>query len=284
MKPFLGIDITENKKNEHLNGNEFIVSIAPLAMANSLESTVEDEIDLLKKAKLPLPIRIVHWICGAVGTLIACGIIRSLGETSLAQAYSNAPWLFWLGGICLLVWLVLAVISRKKASVVMKSNESDRVSSKLNVLAESIFTELGVPADVAAVDILSFTYKLKNGEPIAKEQGLNTTAYNNLEFRVFVNDGTLFLANLENKYAFPLSELLAIRTVKKNIGIPNWNKETPPNKGIYKQYKLGVDQFENIHVKPYHILELEHGGKTWGIYFPNYELSTFEALTGLKAD
>ena len=25
MKPFLGIDITTNRKNEHLNGNEFFI-------------------------------------------------------------------------------------------------------------------------------------------------------------------------------------------------------------------------------------------------------------------
>ncbi|MCH5190947.1 MAG: hypothetical protein J1F23_02140 [Oscillospiraceae bacterium] len=287
MKPFLGIDITENKKNEHLNGNEFTVSIAPLAMTNALESTSEDGIELFKKAQLPLPIRIGHWICGAISVLIIIGLTNAILDEdgiSLSQAYSNVPWLFWLGGICLLVWLVLAVVSRKKASSVMKSDESERVSSKLNALADSIYAELGVPADAADVDILSFTYKLKNGEPVAKEQGLNPNAYNNPEFKIFVSDGQLFLVDLEKKYSFPLSELRAIRTVKKNIAIPIWNKETPYNKGIYKQYKLGVDQFANIHVKPYHILELEHGGETWGIYFPNYELPTFETLTGLKAE
>lgn len=287
MKPFLGINITENKKNKCLNGNEFIISTAPLTISNALESTVEHEIDLLEEAKLPLPIRIGHFICGAVSVLVLCGIIRAvLGEDSIsiAQAYSNAAWLFWLGGICLIIWLIITIISRKKESAVMKSDERINVSSKFNALADSIYAEFGVPADAAAVDILSFNYKLKKDEPIAKEKGLSPTAYNNLAYKIFVNNGQLLLADLEKKYAFPLSELRIIRTVKKDISIPAWNKETPPDKGIFKQYKLGIDPFGNIHIKPYHILELEHGGEIWGIYFPKYELPTFEALTGLKAE
>jgi hypothetical protein len=37
-------------------------------------------------------------------------------------------------------------------------------------------------------------------------------------------------------------------------------------------------------VKPYHILELEKDGETYGIYFPAYELAAIESLTLLKAE
>ena len=37
-------------------------------------------------------------------------------------------------------------------------------------------------------------------------------------------------------------------------------------------------------VKPYYILELERDGEEYGIYFPSYELPTFESLTLLHAE
>ena len=37
-------------------------------------------------------------------------------------------------------------------------------------------------------------------------------------------------------------------------------------------------------MKAYHILELEHGGENYGIYFPCWELPVFERLTGLNAE
>ena len=94
----------------------------------------------------------------------------------------------------------------------------------------------------------------------------------------------LCLTDLESRFEFPLAELRRIRTVRKKISIPTWNKETAPDEDIYKPYKLSVDGYECIHFKPYHILELEHEGETWGIYFPCYELPVFEELTGLKAE
>ena len=92
------------------------------------------------------------------------------------------------------------------------------------------------------------------------------------------------MANVESVYAFKRSELKTIKTVNKRISIPTWNKEEEPTAGAFKQYKLAVNNIGNIFFKPYHILEVEHNGETFGIYFPPYELATFEKLTGLKAE
>lgn len=64
----------------------------------------------------------------------------------------------------------------------------------------------------------------------------------------------------------------------------SWNKDEAYNKGVYKQYKLVEDNLGRVSGKNYQILELNSGGKRWGIYFPCYELPVFEEITGLKAD
>lgn len=287
MKPFLAVDITENKNNETINGSEFIAENASQLHSQAFDNASEDVTNLAEKAKLPLPVRAVHWICGFVGTILLIGIIKSgRGDDglSVAQAYQNAPLIFWASGICLAVWLVLTIIGRKREKDIVESTEGDNTMRRLEAAADSIFEEFRVPKTAEKVDILGLTYKMKNGEPVAKEIGFNPTAYIFAEFRAYVQDGNLFLADLEHKYAFPLAELTKIRTVKKSIAASGWNKEVRPTKGEYKPYKMQIDDFDCVHFKPYHILELVHNGEAWGIYFPCYELKVFEKLTGLIAE
>lgn len=286
MKPFLGIDLTTDKKNEQRNGTEFIVAQPSAAMTQAYARSSKKAEETIKRSKLPLPLRIVQWICGAVGTLIFVGILRGLGgedSVSLGQAYKNAAWLFWLGGGCLLVWGLLTLLSHQKEKTVLGTEESTHVLTNLEGVCGAIYSELSVPPFAKEVDILSFFYKMKKGDIKVCEKGLQMAPYLNPRFRVFADSENLYIANLEGKYAFPLSSLTAIRTVKKHIRITGWNKDESFNKGIYKQYKLTSDQYGCIHCKYYYILESNHSGETWGIYIPCYELRVFEAITGLKA-
>jgi len=81
-----------------------------------------------------------------------------------------------------------------------------------------------------------------------------------------------------------LAELKGIKTVNKRIGIISWNKEEDPRKGEYKKYKMTVNDMGNVFFKPYHILEIERDGQSFGLYFPCYELEVLEELTGLRAE
>ena len=46
----------------------------------------------------------------------------------------------------------------------------------------------------------------------------------------------------------------------------------------YIQYKLKTNNYGIISIDVYYILEFEHNGEIYGIYFPNYELFTFKKL------
>lgn len=286
MKPFLGIDLTQNKKNEELNGSVFLAAKPSEALTQTFESSSEKAEETIERSKLHPAIRAGQWICGAVGALVAVSLLNALvGEdaVSLGEAYHNASWLFWLAGICLLVWLILKFLSAQKEKTILSSDESTHVLSSLDGVCEAIYTELSVPADAKEVDILSFFYKVKDGNIKVCEKGLQIAPYLNLQFKAFADSENLYLANLESKYAFPLSSIQGIRTVKKHIQIISWNKEEAPNKGRYKEYKLTTDDFNRVHCKWYCILEFIHNAETWGIYFPCYELPVFEAITRKRA-
>ena len=277
MKPFLGIDLTLNKKNEQFNGSEFLIQKTSVALSESLEASTDKAEKTIEKSKLPLPFRIAQFVCGIAALLIAGGILKA--DVSLAEGYHNAPWLFWAAGICAVLWLILWLFGKQKAKSILDTDESTQTFSHLDGVANAVYTELDVPDDAKDVDILSFFYKIKDGEIKVQEKGMQVFQYLNPEFKIFADEENLYLANLEGKYAFPLSSIVKIHTVKKHIRIAGWNKDEKYNKGIYKQFKLTTDNYGCIHCRQYYILEINRQGESYGIYFPSYELPTLEECT-----
>ena len=281
MKPFLGIDLTDNKKNAQTNGSAFLAATPSAAMTQSFDRATENAEEALERAKLPLALRIIQITCGFVGGLFAIGLLRGMGEVTVIEAYHNAPWIFWAAGICLSIWGILKFLSKTKENSVLNTEERTRTLSNLDGVSKAVYAELGVPDSAKTTDILFFYYKNKGGQIKVQEKDVQLAPYFNIEFKVFKDDENLYIANVEGKYTFPLSSLKKIRTVKKHIRMTGWNKKVQPTKGSYKQYKLTVDNYGCVHSKFYHILEVDHLGETLGVYFPCYELPVFSGLTGL---
>lgn len=281
MKPFLGIDLTENKKNEQINGDEFLVCKPSAAMEDAYNRSSDQAEETVEKSELPLPFRIVQGVCGYGALLIFVGIIRSFaGEdgVTLAQAYENAAWLFWLGGVMVLVWGALKITAVRKEKSVLETEESTYIINKLEGVCDAIYAELSVPPQAVEVDVLSFFYKEKDGNVKVVEKGMQLAPYMNPVFKLFADEENIYLANLDGKYAFARASVVKLRTVKKTISIAEWNKDEAYNKGIYKPYKIVEDQYGCIHCKNYHILEIDHQGQSVGIYIPDYELPAWEAV------
>ncbi len=277
MQPFLGIDLTTDKKNTQFNGTEFLAAKPSPALVQALAQSSEKAEKTVEQSKLPKFFRILQGICGITAALFVGGILKA--DVSLAEGYQNAPWIYLTAGICLVIWLALKLLGIQKAKTVLSEEENTQVFSHWENVANAVYAELSVPSDAKEVDILSFFYKVKDGNLKVCEKGMQIAQYFNPVFKVFADSENLYFANLEGKYAFPLSAIMGIRTVKKHIRIAGWNKEEKINKGIYKQYKLTTDSYGCVHCKYYHILEINHNGELFGIYFPCYELPVFEEVT-----
>ena len=283
MKPIFGIDITENKKNTVINGNEFIIATTSAENATELQQAGDEVEELIEKAKIPMWARIVHGVCGFGGALLFFSILSAVADVGIETGYRNAPYLFWICGITLAVWGVFTLWSRRRQSKTLETDDASETLSDLTKNQKNAYEELGVPANAVPTDVLLFHYKMKKGKPAAIAKGMAPSAYVNTELKAYVKDGQLCLADTESVYAFPLEEMTGIRTVSKRISVPSWNKSELPTKGIYKPYKLTIANTGYIFFKPYYILELNHYGTPCGIYFPSYELPTVEKLTGLRA-
>ena len=198
--------------------------------------------------------------------------------------FKNIPGIFIAGIVCGVAWVVLQVLSKSKETKVLKEENAEERAEELRQDTKLIYEELSVPDIARSVDIIMFRYKTKNDNIVPCVLGLQTTAYMCLDAKIFASDEGLHIADISSVYTFKKGEIKAIRTVKKRISIANWNKDEDPRNGEFKPYKMTVNNYGDVFFKPYHILEIEHDGQLYGIYFPPYELSIFERLTGIAAE
>ena len=284
MKPFFGNDRTTDKKNEHLNAEPFLVATPPEQASRMQELSSEEITETIRESKLPLAVRIFKWICGYLALICIGGALKA--RVPIRTAYGNAPQVFWVGGVCLILFVVLVILGRRKEKTVLESEDADRSLERYAESTDEVFKQLGVPETAEEVNAFGFFYRVKKDGECRPCKGfaMQVALYFNLTFRAYADGDRLCLANLDGVYAVPLSELRAIRTIRKNVVFSVWTKDDPINDEKYKPYKLGVDNLENVHAKWCHVLEFEHDGETWGIWFPNYELPAYEKLTGLKAE
>ncbi len=284
MKPIFGIDITLDKNNENINCDRFISKSISGETKQGFEEKTEGFNDTVKKSQLPGWIQIVKYILGLYAIIVAVGVLRALTSVNIQQAFSNAPVLIISGIVCAALWLGLHLYSKKKEKDVFEEMDAEEQVASIEEDVNKIYEELGVPQNAAAVDILLFKYKEKDGKIIPKTVGMQTCEFFNMEVKIFVRDGRLHLADVENLYSFDMSRLKSIETINKSTSLLSWNKEIGYDEERYKKHKISVNNLGNIIIKPYHILTLEHNGEEWGLYFPCYELEIFEILTGLKAE
>ncbi len=287
MKPFLGINLTEDKKNTIPNGFEFMEDKPSPELSAALERSKNNLDSAVKKAKLPLLLRIVEWITALLGVGILFGILEATTDEDpvpFSKILKEMPELIIAGIVLVGIAAIIYFYGKRTESAVLESDENVRTVNNISVSLDTIFEDLGVPESARNVDILMFFYKEKDGEPKLTVKGNQNFMFMNLPFKIFADPKTFYLVNVEGKYAFSRKDVKAIRTVNKRATMNDWNKDYPFDDDRYKKYGLKMDQYGVIYFKPYYVLELDIGGNTWGIYFPSYELPLFEALTGLKAE
>jgi hypothetical protein len=284
MRPFFGIDITTDRNNENIYDEEFIVQRSSPELVESHDKAIERLEKTENRAKLPFALNIIKSISICFALIVFLSTVRAISDDiPFAQAYRNAPYLYWIAFFCVVVFVFLKIYEKRNERNVINSDEAAHDAKKLSEYTDIIYEELSVPEDARDLDILFFHYKVKNGEIKPCEKGIMPTPYVNFAVKAFTDNDILYLASLDIKYAIPLSLISRIRTVKKRISILGWNKDIGINEGIYKQYKLTNSNLGLICCKRFHVIEINHNSETYVIYIPDYELPQIEQLTGLKA-
>jgi hypothetical protein len=279
MKIFFGVDITTNKENDRMDGENFIIDRVSNSQEKALDQNSEAMMALQNKANLPLPLRILHYISAFVCLCFIVGIIRGLGKVTLAEAFQNAPWIFYILPVSAIIWVALTLLRRKHQKDFNESPELEQASKRSQMLNQQSYDSLGVPADADTMDVLCSRYIVKKGEPVNRPFGPYT--FIATEVKIYTEGEVLVLADVHQKFSIPLSSLTGLRTIQKPVTLPVWNKDAYVDQPPYDQYHITINQ-NGVNFKPYHALLIrDDEGEAYELYFPSYELPVIERLTGL---
>lgn len=112
-----------------------------------------------KKSSLPIWLIIVKWVTFALFAIIALNILA----VGFPTAWKNAPALFFIGAGCGILALILYLCEKKKG----KNAETPEVQTLLQEAgqtADEAQRQLSVPDNALQTDILTYSYRLKNGK------------------------------------------------------------------------------------------------------------------------
>lgn len=260
---------------EEIEGKSFISRRASAGLENKIaENKATNENRYGRKLK-----RVFVILCVlSIAFLFPGMICLELGSEmeSFAAFYDRYRIFFFVSiGLAVLeVPLYLGVFSyvRKLASspdylALMQKQEKDLKESR---------EELGVPDSAQAMEVLTYALKYKNGEK--KRKGLGNS-YENRPVQIFKEDDKLCFFDETYVLSLPISSIREVVFVQKGARIECWKKDTPYNKGEYKQYKIRNDN-NGVSIKGYYSVRFSGYNEEFEILIPLYDAKIFFALTG----
>lgn len=226
-----------------------------------------------KKSSLPIWLIIVKWVTFALFAIIALNILA----VGFPTAWKNAPALFFIGAGCGILALILYLCEKKKG----KNAETPEVQTLLQEAgqtADEAQRQLSVPDNALQTDILTYSYRLKNGKekrPLARFYD-----YLLLNSLVFTEGNMLCIYDHSNVYGIPIDEITAIRKHKKRTTVSGWNKMAPPDDPAFKAFRVQTNGYGMIFLPPCSVV-VRHGEEDYEFLVPSYEAEKIGALCGV---
>ena len=278
MKNIFGINCSKMipQDKREIDGKAYRTQKLPSENARELEDMQDRGEALEKKAKLPLWMTIVMYIGFIFFVCCVGGIGENIGEISLSQMYSNAPWAFWGGGAALLVSLGLFVYGRKRSKSVGESAVAAEFVQDANEVMEKAKEALQIPEDAKEMDVFLFPYRVKkNGKAVQASFGAK---FINKELYVYRKGDFLCFTSLEEEVSIPITSFIAIYRINKSAVFSGWNKTEPFRSPKYKPYKVRMNNYGMFFVKPHYSIRISGSEGDFEILIPSYELETIQSF------
>ena len=109
MKPIFSFDITENRENDNMNGQEFIIKTNSEQKVSELESKEEQFQKTVQESELPSWVRAVRYASGLFALITLTSSMPVCLDIGLRKMLMNAPFLLLSALLCAIVWIVLTL-------------------------------------------------------------------------------------------------------------------------------------------------------------------------------
>lgn len=273
MRNLFAVNKTD-EDNTAYDGEVFLRQSVPAELAQRMDQQAEQ----LVKSVINKPLIISI----AVTAMVGLGLLRVCA--SLWSEEVDAPILtavlLVLGIACLVASGLLAWWDHRRRKLAQESDEFQMLETEMDSAATAARMTLGIPADAADLEVLGCDYVIKRGKEKFTGEGYT---HETCSLYAFVEDGELMLADSEDKYAIPLSEITAVRRRQEKVKVWLWMKEDEPKSAAYKPYGIKYDKENDIYTLPeVYAIEISHDGEAYEVLVPAYEWErVLQPLTGL---
>lgn len=272
-----GYDVTEDAAHSNTIADTFLIRQIDAQKQTEWENFAQNYAQLEQNMELPLPAKILQFICTMGLAITGTGILSSDNQ---AESYRRIPWIYWLCGVFLVCCIVLYIWRKTREKHAVGSPEHDTLNTQAETLLQQTRQALGIPDDALELDVLAEKFIRKDGKPKHKSlDGFND--YQNLDLYVYVQNGTLYLADVECVWAIPCTSLRSMERIKQRCSFPKWNKQEPPDSKTYKRFKITTNQFGTLFAHCYRV-EIADAKGDFYLLIPDYDAESFTALTGLR--
>lgn len=252
--------------------NNYIIKKTDSAVSEKEENALKSLYAFQKKYSLPIYFKVIMYICGFVAAMVIFGVISALVDGgSLSKGYHNAPWLFYIGGGCLLIFLILYGIARYMERKGQKDPELQTIAEDVNTAVKNSLEDLGVPVEAGEISVFSYLIKIKKGK---EKPALPLMRYSLTEMKIYADTEKLYLADIDCVTAIPFSDIQKIVANKRRTEFQNWTKDEPYKSPKYKPYKVRAYQY-GFTAKTYS-MQILSGGEVKEILIPNFEIEALK--------
>lgn len=271
----VNLDQMDEGKGKRLDGYRFATKYVNSELISQISAASADNAKLSQKASLPS-----WYVIMENGTLIATACVFLLALRSglhFFQFFMANP-LVLLGGLAALGIFLYLRYNETNFRTKRRNTEQFRQSKQLqDELTEKAYTELKVPRDAAAIDVLGRPYHVRRGKEVRDDiLESSNLDYINFVYRVYLRGRKLCFANSEAEYAIPVHAITGWKSVKRRVALPRWNKKIPPNDSSFRKYHIS-GSVEKITAKCYS-LQIFDKTDDFEILIPNYDAHTVAKL------
>ncbi len=275
MKYLFGTDRSKGTADNKADRQLYKIAELPPALADTLAQKNAALERAVRKNSLPIVLSAIKHFCLVIGLIFGASVLNA--RVTPAQGYRNAPWAYWIAGVCLLVGGLLWLIDRVKKKHLDEKAPVKEARKALRAAVRSADSYLSIPQDAKDTDILMLEYRQAD-----KDEEPRILASLPVELRLFKRDGMLCITDGNAVHAIPCASMTGLRLVESSVPFLDWSKSDPPNREKYLRCGLKLQHGNPEALRYFCALEWENGGEVWQLAFPAWELPLFEELTGLK--
>ncbi len=291
MKPIFCTDLTVDKNNQTINGEEFVSSVVDPKKREKLDQLAEDLEAAMEKTNVPSWMVLVRSISGWMALFMGLGIMRAVSDSGINSIFSSNTISSTL--LCLLAagaWFYLTKRTRDMQKNAANSPEIKEKSNALECEMIMLQNSMGVPTNAKHADVIVFPYTVVDGKITPSKKKLLPPSIFLIDVMAYEDGDRISICDTEKIYTFEKADIKRIRKVEEQISVHLWNKDEEPTSARYAKYGMRLTTNGMVSMNYYYAIEISAFGQDYELYFPCYELPVFagflapEMLAGIDED